>query len=98
MAIEAKTTLDVEELIAVADAGYYESDQLKQCEDQQITAHVPVPTVPSILRTTRGRDLSYCFYSNNIPITHDIGCKRRKCMYVGVKRFSKRLPLSLNNY
>lgn len=46
MAMQAKATLDVEELIAVADAGYYESDQIKQCEDQQITAYVPVPTVP----------------------------------------------------
>ena len=53
MAIDAKTTLEVEELIAVADAGYYERDQLKHCEEAQITAYVAIPAVRDLGRYAR---------------------------------------------
>jgi len=35
--------LEVEELTAVADAGYYDSIELKECEDNNITTYVPIP-------------------------------------------------------
>ena len=42
MAKAAKEILDVETLQILADAGYYNSEDLKACEDDGITAYVPV--------------------------------------------------------
>jgi len=38
---EAKQVLEVEELTGLADSGYYDSKQLKACEDNGITTYVP---------------------------------------------------------
>ena len=43
MAKAAKAILEVETLQALADEGYYSSLELKACEDDGITAYVPVP-------------------------------------------------------
>lgn len=43
MAIKAKEALAVEELTAVSDAGYYDSIEVKECEDNDITIYVPIP-------------------------------------------------------
>lgn len=43
MAKAAKDTLQVETLQVLADEGYYSSLELKACEDDGITAYVPVP-------------------------------------------------------
>lgn len=43
MAEKAKKTLGVEKIIALADGGYYEGINLKQCEENHITAYVPIP-------------------------------------------------------
>jgi transposase len=43
MAEAAKAALGVEALTAVADAGYYNGETLKACEDAAITAYVPPP-------------------------------------------------------
>jgi Transposase DDE domain/Transposase domain (DUF772) len=43
MARATKEALDVEALQALADEGYYSSLELKACEDDGITAYVPVP-------------------------------------------------------
>lgn len=43
MAVAAKTTLDVQHLTVCADAGYYDTVDLKTCEDNTITTYVPVP-------------------------------------------------------
>jgi transposase len=42
MAIAAKAVLEVETMQVLADAGYYNSEDLKACEDDGITAYVPV--------------------------------------------------------
>ncbi len=39
----AKAELGVEELTVVADGGYFGSEAIKACEDEKITAYVPVP-------------------------------------------------------
>lgn len=44
MAISAKEALEVEEIKVCSDAGYYDSIDLKKCEDEGITTHVPIPT------------------------------------------------------
>lgn len=44
MAEKTKAALGVETLTALSDAGYYESDQLKQCEDNGVTAYVAIRT------------------------------------------------------
>ena len=49
MAKAAKETLDVKTLQALADEGYYSSLELKACEDDGITAYVPVPAAASRL-------------------------------------------------
>ena len=36
-----KATLEVEEITGLADSGYYDSKQLKACEDERITTYVP---------------------------------------------------------
>ena len=43
MAVQAKEVLDVEELEAVADAGYFERENIKKCHDDQIKTYVPKP-------------------------------------------------------
>ena len=43
MAEKAKKTLEVKKIIALADGGYYEGINLKLCENDHITAYVPVP-------------------------------------------------------
>lgn len=44
MAAAAKAALGVETLRAVADAGYYNSEELKRCEEDGIVAYVPPAT------------------------------------------------------
>jgi transposase len=41
MAKQAKTELQTESLTVLADAGYYNGDELRSCEDHNITAYVP---------------------------------------------------------
>jgi len=43
MAISAKEALEAEEINACADAGYYDSIDIKKCEDNSITPYVPIP-------------------------------------------------------
>lgn len=43
MAILAKETLEVDELKVCADAGYYDSIDIKKCQDKQITTYLPIP-------------------------------------------------------
>jgi hypothetical protein len=43
MAMAAKEALEAKALQALADEGYYSSLELKACEDDGITAYVPVP-------------------------------------------------------
>lgn len=43
MLVEARRRLGTEQLAGLADSGYYESTQLKQCEDEGIAVYVPVP-------------------------------------------------------
>lgn len=43
LAVAAKDMLGVETLSVCADAGYYDSVDLKSCEDNSITTYVPVP-------------------------------------------------------
>lgn len=42
-AIAAKETLEVKEIKVCADAGYYDSLDIKKCEDNGITPYVPIP-------------------------------------------------------
>lgn len=43
MAISAKEALGVEVIKVCSDAGYYDSVDLKKCEDEGITTYVPIP-------------------------------------------------------
>lgn len=43
MSSAAKTALNAEHLTVCADAGYYDTIDLKTCEDDKITTYVPVP-------------------------------------------------------
>ncbi len=51
MALAAKQMLGVETLNVCADAGYYDTVDLKSCEDSGITTYVPVPE-PKISKKT----------------------------------------------
>jgi transposase len=44
MAVKAKEVLETEELDAVADAGYFERENIKKCHDDNIKTYVPKPT------------------------------------------------------
>ena len=70
MLVEAKRRLDVEELTGLADRGYYDGAQFKECEDKNITVYVPSPD-KSLAMKKKGRyskkDFSYdargdCYY------------------------------------
>ena len=39
----AKAATESEELCVLADKGYYNTEQLKQCEDESTTVYVPIP-------------------------------------------------------
>ncbi len=43
MAMQAKETLGVESLDATADKGYYDKDEIKKCQDENINCYVPKP-------------------------------------------------------
>jgi hypothetical protein len=43
MALRAKATLGVEKLDLVADMGYYDGAEVKQCAEAKITAYIPKP-------------------------------------------------------
>jgi transposase len=43
MALRAKETLGVAHLEAIADAGYYKSEEIRRCEENDITCYVPEP-------------------------------------------------------
>jgi transposase len=50
MAQAAKAELEVEELMVVADGGYFGGEVIKACEDEKITAYVPVPELGNAQR------------------------------------------------
>jgi transposase len=50
MAQQAKAELGVAELTVVADGGYFGSEVIKACEDEKITAYVPVPELGNAQR------------------------------------------------
>ena len=50
MAQQAKAELEVEALTVVADGGYFNSEVIKACEDEKITAYVPVPELGNAKR------------------------------------------------
>ncbi len=52
LAAAAKELIDVETLTICADAGYYDTVDLKACDDQQIITYVPVPK-PKISKKTQ---------------------------------------------
>jgi len=43
MATQAKEILGVETIEATADTGYFKKEEIKQCQDQNITCYVPLP-------------------------------------------------------
>jgi transposase len=47
MATQAKEVLQVETMEATADASYFKKEEIKQCQDQNITCYVPIPEVSS---------------------------------------------------
>jgi transposase len=53
MAKATKEALDVETLQVLADEGYYSSIELKACEDDGITAYVPLPEAKGRLKEGR---------------------------------------------
>jgi transposase len=50
MAQQTKADLEVEELTVVADGGYFGEEVIKACEDEKITAYVPVPELGNMKR------------------------------------------------
>jgi transposase len=50
MAQQTKAELEVEELTVVADGGYFGGEVIKACEDEKITAYVPVPKLGNAKR------------------------------------------------
>ena len=70
MLMETRRRLCTEQFVGLADGGYYESMELKRCEDEGITVYVPVPDTSAGIRG-RGRytldEFSYdsaedCYY------------------------------------
>ena len=53
MAKRAKATLEVENLDAVADRGYFDSEEILACEEAGITVTLPKPMTSGI--NVRGR-------------------------------------------
>jgi transposase len=50
MAQQTKAELEVEALTVVADGGYFGGEVIKACEDEKITAYVPVPELGNAQR------------------------------------------------
>jgi transposase len=89
MAQQAKAALQVEELDVVVDAGYFEGNALKQCEDEQITVYVPVPQSKEAKRLgifeldqfayEAERDVYIC--PQNEELTHTFNRRKRNKLY-----------------
>ena len=66
MAKQTKATLETEELRVVADRGYYRSEELKDCEEANITTHLPKPqTSGNLARGQFGRDAFHYIVEDN---------------------------------
>ena len=50
MAEQARTEMGVETLDAVADRGYYASEEIRACEEAGITVTLPKPSMPWLRR------------------------------------------------
>ena len=70
VAAAAKAELELQKADVVADAGYYKSQDIKDCQDMGLEAHVPVPQnsmakkeglfAKEVFRYDRARDLYRC--------------------------------------
>jgi transposase len=72
LAKSAKENLDVSELTVCADAGYYDTTDIKECEDQSINTYVPIPE-PKISKKTQVPQPAYyhdCFIYDEISDTY----------------------------
>lgn len=70
MAKAAKEALDAEALKALADEGYYSSLELKVCEDDGITAYVPVPEGNGRLENEGRFGLKHFSYDGAVDAYH----------------------------
>ncbi len=70
MAKLSKTTLGVDKLTVLADAGYYETANLHACSENQITPYVPIPNKSSSIKSQDRFTRDYFQYdaSNNLYI------------------------------
>jgi len=55
IAVQAKRELGVERIKVVTDRGYYDSDQVKECSDQEITVYMSKPGV-KVIKGVWGKD------------------------------------------
>ena len=72
LAISAKEELNVIEITVCADAGYYDTTELKECEDHSINTYVPIPE-PKISKKTQVPQTDYyhdCFIYDEISDTY----------------------------
>jgi transposase len=52
MALKAQEILDVEQITAIADTGYYSEEEIRKCDEQQITCYISPPK-----KSTRNKKL-----------------------------------------
>ena len=96
MLVETKRRLDTEQLVGLADGGYYEGTQLKQCEDEGIAVYVPVPDTSAGMRK-RGRwSLDEFSYDAELDCYHCPQGKQLTPLKEAIRRSGKRYVLYMS--
>lgn len=81
IAQQAKTMLNKEELTVCADAGYYDTVDLKTCEDHKITAYVPIPQQKVSKKTNTPTPEYYHDKFTYDPLTDTYDCPQGQTMH-----------------
>jgi hypothetical protein len=77
MAEQARTEMDVEKLEAVADRGYYEGEEIKDCEGSGISVTLPKPQTSgakprrAVISASRTSSMSLLTIPTGVPLASD---------------------------
>jgi len=109
MAIEAKEELDADSITAVVDMGYYDGQQVKQCEEENIAVHMNKPDTSrnakkgyyskKHFRYKSDTDTYICPANNSLHYSFDMTVKGRLYRYYSIsKTICRECPLKSKCY
>lgn len=90
MLIKAQAVLGSDNLKGLADAGYYNTQQIKTCVENKITPYVPIPKAPSIKDRFNTEDFPYNAENNtySCPQGHELTVRKNTTYNRGRKVYA----------